>query len=199
MSRNILDEETTRFGRLLHYLGLLIAVVIGTAVYSYAHAPLVKSIVHTTGRIDELRQSLKNTSGAYEERERLLSKVRESKDRIKAVYQRVPAEADTAPFLKELSSIAQDERIRLSEYRPGAATVKEGYSQMEIALSGEGSYPAICSFFHRLAELPRLSKIKTLTIQTSPGAVTYPVSATIVIYYDLSGNLTSNGTASHDG
>ena len=199
MSRHIVDEETSRFGRMLHYLGILIAVVFGTAVYSYAHAPLVKNIVHTTGRIDELRQSLKNTSGAYEERERLLNKVEESKNRINALYERVPAESQAAQFLKELSRIAQDEKIRLSEYRPGLAATKPGYSQMEIALSGEGSYSSICTFFDRLSQLPRLSKVKSVTIQAATGGAAYPVNATIVIYYDLSGSPTSNGTESHDG
>ena len=47
-SVSVLDDDTKRVGRLLHYGGLLAAVVCGTIAYSFAYAPMNQNIQDTT-------------------------------------------------------------------------------------------------------------------------------------------------------
>ena len=53
-------NETRRFGRLLHYAGVLATVVCATAGYSLVHAPTIDAIADTSARIEELMLSVQN-------------------------------------------------------------------------------------------------------------------------------------------
>ena len=56
----IIDDETRRFGRLLHYAGLLVTVLCATLGYSLIHSPTAQKIADTLVRIEEVLLSVQN-------------------------------------------------------------------------------------------------------------------------------------------
>ena len=60
MAVHVIDDETRRFGRLLHYAGVLALVVCMAAAYSLVHAPTKEEVAWTAARVEELRLSLEN-------------------------------------------------------------------------------------------------------------------------------------------
>lgn len=184
---HIIDEETRRFGRLLHYAGLLATVVCAAAGYSLLHVPTVEAIANTSDRIQELMLSGKNAPIIREQHGKVSRTLREVTSRIAEVQRRVPRIADAGEFLKEVSQLAGAEQLTIKDYQPEKPTYQNGYAEMQVTLKGTGSFAGICTFVQRLDELKRLSKVKDLILSAGEGASQYPMTATLVIYFALQG------------
>ena len=70
-----------------------------------------------------------------------------------------------------------------TQYSPRAG--EDVYAEMEVTLIGKGGFAGICSFFDRLEKLPRLSKVRDVTISVSHVADEYPMKLTLIIYFGL--------------
>ena len=192
---SVLDEDTKRIGRLLHYAGLLAAVVCGTLAYTFGYAPTNKRMEDTGALIDELKQSVQNAPIIRREHERASQNLHQVTERLTKLRQRVPADAEAGEFLRQVTQIATEQHVALSDFQPERTTDKNGYAEMEVTLNGKGSFAGVCSFFDRLSRLPRLSKVKSLTLSagTTPGE--YPMRATLVIYFGMEDSDTDAKTA----
>lgn len=176
-----------RFGRLLHYAGLLVTVLCGTVGYSVVHVPMTQQITDTVVRIDEVLLSAQNAPLIREQHKKVSDTLREVTAQIAEVRGRVPREAEAGAFLKEVAQAAHAEQVTIKDFQPEKPAVRKGYAQMQVTLKGEGSFASICSFFDRLGKLTRLSKVDDLTLSAGDHAADYPISATLVIYFALQG------------
>ena len=195
----VIDDETRRFGRLLHYAGVLVMVICTTAGYSFLHAPAVRSITDTSNQIDELMLSVQNAPIIREQHRLVSAKLEEVTTRIANVQRRVPQVADDGEFLHQVTELAGAEKLKIKEYNPEKPETKSGYAEMQVTLKGEGSFGSICTFVDHLNKLDRLSKIKDLTLSSETDATEYPMTATLVIYFGLSGNDAERAGEGHSG
>jgi Tfp pilus assembly protein PilO len=184
---HILDDSTRRFGRVLHYTGVLATVISMTGSYSLVHVPLIRQAEQTQERIQELSLSVQNTPAIREQHQKVSERLTTVKARIDTVRERVPPGMDAAGFLDEVSRIAAEANLSIKEYSNAKPASSPGYTQMEVNLSGRGSYASICAFIDELSKLKRLSKIQNLTLTTTGSATDYPISATLIIYFGLHG------------
>ncbi len=185
MNSPILDDETLRFGRLLHYAGLAIVLVAGAAAYNWLYAPVEKKILDTEMKIDELVVSGQNSGVIRRKHASLSNQLQDIKARYSALEARVPLNAEAGNFLKHVSEIAREEELVISNFQPFEPVDGNGFTAMEVMLDGKGSFKSICSFFERLSKIQRLSKVIDLAVSVDPQADEYPMKATIVIYYGL--------------
>lgn len=185
---SVIDEDTRRFGRLLHYAGVLLTVICASIGYSFLHAPAVQTIADTAARIDGVVQSVKNAPVIRSQHKVVSEKLKEVTTRIANVQRRVPQTSDEGDFLHQLTELAGNEKLAIKEYNPGKAEARNGYAEMQVTLKGAGSFGSICTFVDRLNKLARLSKVKELTLDAEGSETDYPMTATIVIYFALRGN-----------
>ena len=195
----VIDEQTRRFGRLLHYAGVLVMVVCTTAGYSFLHAPAVHSIMETSNQIDELMLSVENAPIIRQQHRLVSAKLDEVTTRIAKVQQSVPQTADEGKFLDQVTQLAAAEKLAIKEYHPEKPEIKNGYAEMQVTLKGAGSFGSICTFVDHLNKLARLSKIKDLTLSSEIDGTEYPMTATLVIYFGLSGNDAEPAQEGHSG
>jgi Tfp pilus assembly protein PilO len=184
---HIIDDETRRFGRLLHYAGVLATVFCAATGYSLVHAPAVHAISRTSMKIEELMLSAENAPVIRQQHGAVSETLREVTTRIANIQRRVPRDADAGKFLTEVTEIATAEKLSIKDFQPDKAENKNGYAQMCVTLKGTGSFDSICTFLDRLTKLTRLSKIKDLTLSASDNQTEYPMTATLVIYFGLRG------------
>ena len=185
----VIDEDTKRFGRLLHYAGVLATVICTTVGYSFLHAPAVHEIAETSAKIDDLLASVRNGPVTREHHRIAVEKLHEVTTRIANLQRRVPQDADAGSFLKEVTQLAEARiSLAIKDFHPEKPEVKTGYAEMQVTLKGQGSFGSICSFIDQLTKLTRLSKIKDLTLSVGENATEYPMTATLVIYFGLRGN-----------
>ena len=183
----VIDDDTRRFGRLLHYAGLLATVVCATAGYSLMHATTIEAVADTSARIQELMLSGQNAPIIREQHGKVSQTLREVTTRIAEVQRRVPRSADAGDFLKQVSQLASAEQLTIKDFHPEKPENKGGYAEMQVTLKGAGSFASICTFVERLDKLKRLSKVKDLTLSAGDNASQYPMTATLVIYFGLQG------------
>ena len=184
---HVIDEDTRRFGRLLHYAGVLATVMCATAAYSFLHAPTIEAIADTSARIEELKLSVQNAPVMRNQHRKVSETLSDVKARIAEVQRRVPRDADAGAFLKELTELASAEQLAIKDFQPDKPQSRNGYAEMEVTLKGSGSYASICKFVDRLSKLKRLSKVKNLSLSAGGEANDYPMTATLVIYFGLKG------------
>jgi Tfp pilus assembly protein PilO len=185
--RQVLDDQIRRFGRILHYAGVLATVIGMAASYSLWHVPLLVETDRTDEKIQELTLSVQNAQAIREQYEKVSERLATAKAQIATVKQRVPQEADPGQFFDEVSRIAVEETLAIKDYEKATPVVHEGYTQMEVTLTGRGNYAAVCTFLDRLAGMKRLSKLQNLTLTASGNATEYPMTATLIIYFGLRG------------
>ncbi len=183
----VFDEELRRFGRLLHYAGVLVTVVCAAVLYSFVHAPSIDRITDTSARIQELRMLSQNAPIMRGQHRKVSEKLDEVLARISGVQQRVPHDAEAGEFLKEVARLATAEQVSIKDFTPEKPANRNGYAEMEVKLKGNGSYASICRFMDQLSKLQRLSKVKDLTVTAEGDADEYPMTATLVIYFGLRG------------
>lgn len=185
---HIIDDNTRRFGRLLHYAGVLITVVCAAVGYSFLHAPALREIAETSVRIDDLLASVHNGPVTREHHRIATEKLHEVTTRIADLQRRVPRDADAGTFLKEVTQLANAGKLAIKDFHPEKPEAKTGYGEMQVSLKGQGSFGSICSFIDQLTKLTRLSKIKDLSVTVGESATEYPMTATLVIYFGLRGS-----------
>lgn len=185
---DLIDEDTKRFGRLLHYAGVLATVVCTTVGYSLLHAPAVHEIAETSAKIDDLLASVRNGPVMREHHRIAVDKLHEVTTRIANLQRRVPRDSDAGTFLKEVTQLAGEDKLVIKDFHPETPEAKKGYTEMQVTLKGQGSFGSICSFIDQLARLTRLSKITDLTLSAGDDVTQYPMTATLVIYFGLGGN-----------
>ncbi|HEY4232536.1 MAG TPA: type 4a pilus biogenesis protein PilO [Lacipirellulaceae bacterium] len=185
MASCVLDPETVRFGRLLHYGGVAITLLCGAAAYAYLFTPIERDIFDVSVRIDELTESSRNASAIQGEHEKLSGRLKDIAARYASLQGRVPGSAEAGSFLKYVSDIARQENLSISDFQPARSVEGDGFTAMEVMLSGRGSFASICTFFDRLSKVTRLSKVKDLTVTTAEDGNEYPMKTTLVIYFGL--------------
>jgi len=190
MTSQVLDDETLKFGRLLHYAGVAMALLCAAAGYAWLYAPIETQIFDAAVRIDELNLSKQNAATIRQEHSRLSKRLHEIGVQYAGLQQRVPLTAEAGSFLKNVSDIAREEDLIISNFQPASSIDGAGYTAMEVMLDGRGSFKSISSFFDRLSKIQRLSKVKSLTLKVEQQTDDYPMQATIVIYFGLDSNST---------
>jgi Tfp pilus assembly protein PilO len=195
----IIDEDTRRFGRLLHYAGVLATVVCATAGYSFLHAPAVHEIVERSARIDELLESVRNGPITRQHHHIAEEKLRSVTTRIANLRKRVPSTSNAGAFLKEVTQLAEGDQLAIKDFHPEKPDTKAGYGEMQVTLKGQGSFGSVCTFIEQLTKLTRLSKIKDLTLSAGDNPAEYPMTATLVIYFGLRGTGEASAAEGHRG
>lgn len=181
----VIDNDTRRFGRLLHYVGLLLTVLCVAMFYSFVHVPTTQAIADLMVRIEEVLMSAQNAPLIREQHRKVHDTLQGVTAQIAAMQRRVPREADAGGFLKEVTQVASAERLTIKDFQPDKPVVRAGFAQMTVTLKGQGSYASICSFFDRLGRLTRLSKVQDLTLSAGDHASDHPMTATLVIFFAL--------------
>jgi Tfp pilus assembly protein PilO len=182
---SVIDGETRRFGRVLHYAGALVAALCAMAGYSLLHVPTMHAISETSIRIEEVLLSVQNAPIIRDQHQKVSATLEDVTSRIAEVQRRVPREADAGTFLKEITQIAGSDNIAIKDFQPEQPLDKSGYAEMAVTLKGHGSFAGICTFIDRLAKLKRLSKVKDLKVSSAEDSTDYPMTATLLIYFAL--------------
>jgi Tfp pilus assembly protein PilO len=116
--------------------------------------------------------------------EELAGQLTDSKTLFEQLVARIPHEPQEAKFLEQLSELARQSRLIVREFRPGVASRKGDYQEIEIRFSAEGSYEQICRFFGGINRLPRLCHVRDLTVSAAdPQEDRYPIDIGLVIYF----------------
>ena len=85
MNSPVVDQQTLRFGRLLHYAGLAVVLVVGALAYNWFYTPLEAAILDSQMQLDDLEIMGRNAPAIRREHTRLTQHLKDIEERYAAL------------------------------------------------------------------------------------------------------------------
>lgn len=113
-----------------------------------------------------------------------VKQLRQEELRLELLLARIPTTPQESEFLAELTRLARDARLKISDFKPAETQSADSHAAVEIALKTEASYESLCRFLDGLSSLPRLCHVKRLSLRAPDASQsTYPVDMTLQIFF----------------
>ncbi len=94
----------------------------------------------------------------------LQAEMHELKEAVSTIREEVPDSPEESSFLAQLSKLATQEKISVSEFRPGSTLRFSDHRELELSFNCSGSYEGICKLLARLPEIPRKMRLSQLNL-----------------------------------
>lgn len=188
-----MDSQTAtvklhRLGLLLHAGGLLVtlAAAVGSGMAAYGLLSREWSEIHR--RTVAARAYLESAPTIRERHASAVIQMQQEAARLESLMARIPTTPQESEFLAELTRLAREAKLRITDFKPSEVSGDESHAAVEIALKTEASYEGLCRFLDGLSSLPRLCHVKKLSLKAPDvSQTTYPVDMTLQIFF-LSSN-----------
>lgn len=120
---------------------------------------------------DAMRRSL-SESGSVADREARMERNMETLTEALAAYERqMPASAELDAFMRQLGEVARDSGLAILRVQPGATVEHERYSVLPVAIDGQASFQSFYRFLFKMADVPRINKVESMTVTTAHGGL----------------------------
>lgn len=173
-----------RLGLLLHAGGLLLTLGSMAAVSFAAFALLSREWSEIHRRAAAARAYLASASDIRARHADARRSLRQEEQRLESLLARIPTTPQESEFLAELTRLARDAKLKISDFKPAEVKGTDSHAAVEIALRTEASYESLCRFLDGLSSLPRLCHVKRLSLKAPDAAQnTYPVDMTLQIFF----------------
>lgn len=169
----------------LHGGGLAIAILLACAGYWFACRPVRDDRDEALARSVKIAELLGEADHLRAQHAEVTKSLAEAHRREEELLARVPDEAGEAEFLGQVSRLAKDVGMGLSDYHPGPVQPRGDCSTMEVALTCQGNYDSLCRFLDGLGRLPRLVHLGRLEIHAPEGDARRTALAKLVIYFGV--------------
>ena len=167
----------------IHGVGSALLVGIGLALELLVIAPMRQHSEEDRVEIEQLEQRVALEGKIRREFRELRAALKAQKQKQRGFRERLPSDPLEAEFLAQVARLAEEVGLNVRDYRPGQVTPRGDYAEVDIELSGEGSYESICRFLYGLSQIPRLSSLAGLEIQAGSEEPLYPIRMNFSAYF----------------
>lgn len=161
-----LRDKTVWYTKLQWWLAGGLIVFAG-AFYLLVYRPAERRSEVLAVVLDSERQELELSRQRASDLPRIASENEELAQRV-ARSKRLPRQADWAEFVRELTHLSNQASLKKFTYRYGLAKRTELYAQLPIEMEFEGDMSDVYTFLARIEELPRLTRLRTLSLKGRP-------------------------------
>ncbi len=194
MLLNRTEKQLATWSWLLHGIGAVVTAALVSGIVFLFIRPMDDREAELTKKAEELTAALDFENAVQSEHELLTAKILEADDMIDKLLDRLPNVPRESDFLGQITTLAREVGLSIVEYRPGNVSKKKGYKQMTLALSSDGTYVSVCSFLHRIHQLPRLSRVLALDVAPLGEGDAYKMMMTLTIFFAPDSELSVAGT-----
>lgn len=164
-------------------VALLAATAVMAMVYLGASAPITSWRADLSTQTEQLRSALHNGPELRRTHAALSKQYDELMTRVADVIERMPDQPRDDEFLADVSRLAESCGVFIEDFRRGAVTQAETHASVTVMLTARAPYQGLCKLVHAIDELPRLSELKELSVESEPGSEDYPVTLHYTLYY----------------
>lgn len=152
-------------------LGVIGLVALGGLGYFFGISPLEGRVATLRAQRDSQQQEITRTRAMVADLTLLRRQATEVERQLDVVRQKLPTEREMPSLYRTLSDAAVQAGLTVTLFQPLGARVRDFYSEIPIALVGEGGYHEVGDFVGRVAALARTTTIGELKL-TGAGAET---------------------------
>ena len=163
-------------------LALLMAGIF-MAVQSLVLKPLNEK--HQTARqqVSEIDTILERTSEFAEENASLVEKMKSIQSRADLINDRIPASPKEAEFLQPATTAAKQTNIEILDYNRGETDSVGDYAELHVHFTIQGGYEDLCEFISRVENLPRISRVNQVKMETDSRSDIYPIDLSLILFF----------------
>ena len=152
------------------YVGALVGLVAGAAIYLLAHFLVLKQMDIDLGRQDtrlaELQSKIQEGRAARAKLPQFREEVAQLELVLEKLLRILPSRRNTGSLLRRIREIAEQGDFNLISFAPGGYADRDFYVDWPIAIRLQGTYHNLGLFFDRVSRLPRIVNIQGLKIST---------------------------------
>lgn len=137
------------------------------------------------GRIEALEVLLRDHAQVHAQHRRLTGKLQGLNSQIETIRRRVPSTPMEADFLSTASTIAEEERVAIQDFRRESTLEYEDYSEATVVIRGTGSYASLCRFLDRIGKLERVSTVRKMSLKSGVRDSGYPFEVTYALQFRM--------------
>ena len=115
-------------------------------------------------RRDRAATLLRTADEIRETHAKLQRELPAAREQHRRLRQRIPREPQVAEFLTQLSALADDAGVAIRSFDPQTQVATERRIDVMVHLSIDGEYANICRFLWDVDRLPRLSRLRAMTL-----------------------------------
>lgn len=153
---------TSGFRKLVFLILLVGLAVIG---YRYMIKPANKNLADAKGRVEAKLAKLAELQKATAAAEDLTKQLAQLEDAIKFFESRLPLTSEIDQVLEQVTVIAQKQGLKPKTIRTLEIKDNSGYIEQPLKMELEGNFNAFYSFLLELEKLPRIMKIRELSLE----------------------------------
>lgn len=143
-----------------------VAAIIGISGY-LATCGLQSKLASANASMDERIAMLRNAAELGAAAQSLHSETTSARSQVETLQARLPKGPDETQFLQELSLLAANAHLELSEFRPGSVLDRGTYKEIDLRIRARAPYSNLCQFLAELSEVPRFFRVAQFTL-TAP-------------------------------
>jgi Tfp pilus assembly protein PilO len=140
-----------------------VAALIGVA--GYLSACLLQSqLASANAAMNERIVMLQDSTDLRTASQTLHDQAAAARSRVELLHARLPKDPDETQFLQELSALADNSHLDLSEFRPGGVLDRGTHKEIDLRIRARGAYANLCRFLAELSQVPRFVRVSQLNL-----------------------------------
>lgn len=150
-----------------HLIGVWVGTLalIALLYWQYSYAPLDKEYTQLSEKFEELSQQVADESRRVRSLDKLKERMKELDIKLKAALEELPDRQQADKLLREVSELATMSGLRvLSFSNPREGVKRDFYEEIASALTVQGTYHQLATFFDEVAHKSRIVNINNLQL-----------------------------------
>jgi len=160
-------ENLSRVQRIL-ISSVLFIVVVGTFFYFF-YWPKFEKIASLKTELTKLEKKLATAKRNAASLKKFQAQMQEAETQFNMAMKKLPEKEEIPSLLTAISDSGQAVGLDFLLFEPKAETKKEFYAEIPVAMSVQGDYHNLASFFDRVARLNRIVNIENIQMSRGKG------------------------------
>lgn len=140
-------------------------LAVATFVYwQYFYSVTAEEYSKLETKVAELEKKIADEKRRASSLSRLKEAVKELEGRLKAVLQELPDNSGVDQLIDSISDKARDAGLEITLFNRKEDILKDFYVEVPVAISVEGSYHQVATFFDEVSRLDRIVNINQIAI-----------------------------------
>ena len=153
---------TSSFRKIVFFVLLAGLAVVG---YHYMIKPANKDLAEAKGKVDTKLAQLTKFEEAASAAEDLAKQLEKLQEAIEFFESKLPPTSQIHEVLEQVTVIAQKQGLKPKTIRTLMKKDNSGYVEQPLKMQLEGNFSSFYSFLLELEKLPRITKIRELTLK----------------------------------
>lgn len=173
-------EQLSKVQRIAIWAGVLI-LLIGAFVY-FSYLPKFKKIDQLKANLTKIEKELEIAKRNARQLNEFRKKMQDAEEQFKIVMRALPENEEIPTLLTGISKAGTDSGLNFILFQPKPDEKKDFYAEIPVAMTVNGDYHGVATFFESVAGLNRIVNIRNIDMKPDKESTNLTTTCTAVTY-----------------